>query len=68
MASVVKVIEIIAESPESWEAATKTAVAEAAKSVRNIQNVYIESMKAIVEGSLIVRYRVDTKITFIVEH
>ena len=68
MASVVKVIEIIAESPESWEAATKTAVAEAAKSVRNIQNVYIESMKAIVEGSIIVRYRVDTKITFIVEH
>lgn len=68
MASIVKVIEILAESDESWEAATKLAVAEAAKSVRNIQNVYIASLKAIVENNQVVRYRVDTKITFIVEH
>jgi hypothetical protein len=68
MAAVVKVIEILAESTESWEAATKLAVTEAAKSVRNIQNVYIESLKAIVENNQIVRYRVDAKITFIVEH
>jgi len=68
MAAVVKVIEILAESTESWEAATKLAVAEAAKTVRNIQNVYIVSFKAIVEDNHIVRYRVDAKITFIVEH
>lgn len=67
MAAVVKVIEILAESTESWEAATKVAVAEAAK-IRNIQNVYIESLKAIVEDNQVVRYRVDAKITFIVEH
>ncbi len=66
--AVVKVIEIIAESAESWEAATKVAVAEAAKTVHNIQNVYIRSLKAIVEDNQIVKYRVDTKITFIVEH
>jgi hypothetical protein len=68
MAAVVKVIEILAESTESWEAATKEAVAEAARTIRNIQNVYIESLKAIVEDNQVVRYRVDAKITFIVEH
>ena len=68
MAAVVKVIEILAESTERWEAATKVAVAEASKTVRNIQNVYIESLKAIVEDNQVVRYRVDAKITFIVEH
>lgn len=68
MSTVVKVIEILAESTDSWEAATKVAVAEAAKSVRNIQNVYITSFKAIVEDNQVVRYRVDAKITFIVEH
>jgi dodecin len=68
MPGVVKVIEILAESTESWEAATKVAVAEVAKTVRNIQNVYIESLKAIVEDNQVVRYRVDAKITFIVEH
>ncbi|MFO7612790.1 MAG: dodecin family protein [Clostridia bacterium] len=67
MTSIVKVIEILAESTESWEAATQVAVAEAAKTVRNIKNVYIVSMKAVVEDNRIVRYRVDAKITFMVE-
>lgn len=68
MATVVKVIEILAESAESWEDATRIAVAEAAKSVRNIQNVYVESLKAVVENNQVVKYRVDAKITFVVEH
>ena len=67
MPTIVKVIEILAESTESWEAATKAAVSEAAKTVRNIQNVYVKSLKAIVENGEVVRYRVDAKITFIVE-
>ncbi len=65
--AVVKVIEILAESTESWEAATQAAVAEAAKTVRGIQTVYINNMQAIVEGNKVVRYRVDAKITFIVQ-
>ena len=42
-------------------------VAEAAKTVRGIQTVYINNMQAIVEGNEVVRYRVDAKITFIVQ-
>lgn len=66
--AVVKVIEILAESTVSWEDATKVAVAEAAKTVHNIQNVYVKSLKAIVEDDKIVKYRVDVNITFIVQH
>jgi dodecin len=65
--AVVKVIEILAESSESWEAATKDAVSEAAKTIRNIRSVYIESFQAIVENDEIVRYRVDAKISFVVQ-
>ncbi len=65
--SVVKVIEILAESNVSWEEATQKAVTEAAKTVRNIQTVYIDSQQAIVEGDKIVKYRVGTKISFIVQ-
>lgn len=65
--SVVKIIEILADSPESWEAAAQVAVTEAAKTIHNIQNVYIKDMKAYVEGSKIVRYRVNAKISFIVK-
>ena len=66
--AVVKVIEILAESEISWEDATKEAVKEAAKTIHNIQNVYVDSFKAIVEDNQIVRFRVGTKITFIVQH
>jgi len=65
--AVVKVIEILAESTKSWEDATKMAVAEAAKTVRNIQAVYIKSFQAVVEGNEVVRYRVDAKISFLVK-
>jgi len=65
--AVVKVIEILAESDKSWEDATRIAVSEAAKTVRNIQAVYIEGFQAIVENNEVVRYRVDAKVSFFVE-
>lgn len=65
--AVVKVIEILSESDKSWEDATKMAVSEAAKTVRNIQAVYIEGFQAIVENNEVVRYRVDAKVSFFVE-
>lgn len=65
--SVVKVIEILAESSEGWEAATQVALDEAAKSVRNIKSIYIKDFQAIVEDDQIVNYRVDAKISFVVQ-
>jgi len=65
--SVVKVIEILAESEKSWEDATKVAVTEAEKTVRNIKSVYIKEFQAVVENNKIVRYRVDAKISFVVQ-
>ena len=64
---VVKVIELLAESTESWEAATQDAVAEAAKTVRNIQTVYVSHLQAIVEGNKVSKYRVNVKISFLVK-
>jgi flavin-binding protein dodecin len=65
--AVVKVIEILAESKEGWEAATQEAVTEAAKTVRNIKSVYVKEFQAIVEGNEIVKYRVNAKISFVVQ-
>jgi len=65
--AVLKVIEVLAESNENWEAAAKEAVAEASKSVHNIQSIYIKEFQAIVEGNQIVKYRINGKISFIVE-
>ena len=64
--SVVKVIEIIAEG-DSLEGAIETGVREASKSVRNIKAVNVENIKGLVEKSQVVRYRVDLKVSFLVE-
>lgn len=62
--SVLKVIEILANSDKSWEDATKNAVAEASKSVKNIRSVYINEQSATVKDGELNNYRVNVKITF----
>ena len=64
--SVVKVIEIIAEG-DSLEGAIESGVREASKSVRNIKAVNVENIKGLVEKSQVTRYRVDLKVSFLVE-
>lgn len=65
--SVVKVIELLAQSNEGWEAAAQEAVTQTSKTIHNIQSVYIKEFQAIVENDKIVNYRVNVKISFVVE-
>lgn len=64
--SVHKVIEVLAQSNESWEDAARKAVAEASETVKNIKSVYIKDMQGIVTDGEISEYRVNVKITFAV--
>lgn len=63
--SIVKVIEVLAESEKSWEDATQQALKEASKSIRDIENIYIKDFKAIVEDGKISKYRVNAKVSFL---
>lgn len=62
--AVLKVIEVLANSDESWEDATKNALDQASKSVKNIRSVYINEQSASVKDGKIEDYRVNVKITF----
>lgn len=62
--SVVKTIELYANSEKSFEEATKNAVREASKTVKNIKSVWIKEQKAVVTGDTITEYRVDVKLSF----
>lgn len=64
--AIVKVIEILAQSPDSWEAATEEALREASQTVRNIRNIYVKEFQAVVEDDEIVNYRVNAKVSFVV--
>jgi hypothetical protein len=65
--AVAKVIEIIAKSDKGFEDAAQQAVTEAAKSVRNIQSLYVKEFEAKVENDRITEYKVNAKVTFLVE-
>lgn len=65
--NVVKVIEVLAESEKSWEDAAAQAVQRAAKTLHNIKSIYIEHFEAKVENNKIVRYRVNAKISFLLD-
>ena len=56
---VIKVIEIMASSPDSWEAAAQVALDEASKSVRGIKSIYVNEMSATVDNNKITNYRVN---------
>jgi len=62
--AILKVIEVLANSDKSWEDATKNAVLQASKSVKNIRSVYVQDQSASVKGSEISDFRVNVKITF----
>jgi len=62
-----KIIEIMGDSSESWEAAAAEAVAEASKTIKNIRSVWVQDHSATVKDGKIDRYRVTCKITFKVD-
>ncbi|WP_308991390.1 dodecin family protein [Mariniflexile litorale] len=62
--SVLKVIEILSSSDESWEDATRKAVKHASKSVKNIRSVYVQDQSATVKDGEVTEFRVNLKITF----
>jgi dodecin len=67
MNDILKVIEVLSESEKSWEDAAAQAVQRAAKTLNNIRSIYIENFEAKVEANKIVRYRINAKVSFILE-
>ena len=67
MSPIVKVLEVIAESDKSFDDAAQQAVREAAHSVRGIKSIWIDNFSGVVEGDRIVQFRVNAKLSFVVE-
>ena len=62
--TIMKVIEVLANSEKSWEEATRIAVKEASKSVKNIRSIFVQSQSAVVNNDELAEFRVNLKITF----
>jgi hypothetical protein len=64
--SIAKVIEISAESPESFDDAIRDGIQRASESVENIKGAWVKEQQVVVDGGKVVNYRVDLKVTFVV--
>lgn len=62
--AIMKVIEVLANSDKSWEDATKKAVKQASKSVKNIRSAFVQSQSVVVNNDEVTEFRVNLKITF----
>jgi flavin-binding protein dodecin len=61
---IVKVIEVIASSEKGIEDALQSAVAEASKTIRNIDSIFVKDIKAHVKDGKISSYGLICKISF----
>jgi flavin-binding protein dodecin len=62
--TMLKVIEVLAESNKSWEDAAQTAVTQASETLHGIKSLYIKDMEATVENGKVRSYRINAKISF----
>ena len=63
--SVAKVTEIISSSPTSFEDAIKKGVARAHETLKGVQGAWVKEQKVVCRDGAITEYRVDLKVTFV---
>ena len=64
MASVAKIIELSADSEQSFEDALQQGIKRANDTLRNVRSVWIKDKEVIIEGGEPKVYRLHLKVTF----
>ena len=65
--SVIKTIDLVGVSGESWRDAASQALAEASKTLRGIEGMEVIDTSAVVEGDQIKEYQTHVRIKFRIE-
>lgn len=63
--SIAKIIEISAESTASFEDAINQGIRTASETLHEIKGAWVKEQQVVVEDGRVVNYRVDLKITFV---
>lgn len=64
---VAKVSEIIASSEKSFDDALKVGVARACKTLKNVSGAWVKDQNVVIDENKIVQYRMNLKVTFVLE-
>ncbi len=63
--SVAKVTEIIASSEKSFEDAINVGIKRACKTLKNVSSAWVQDQNVTINKGKIVEYRVNLKVTFV---
>lgn len=64
---VAKIIEISSDSPTSFEDAIVQGIAKASKTLHGIKSAWVAEQHVVVENNKVALYRVDLKVTFVMD-
>jgi len=64
---VARVTEITASSPNSFDEALRAGIARAAKTLKNVEGAWVQQQTVVVRDGQIVEYRVNMKVTFVLQ-
>ena len=65
--SLAKIVEISAESTESFEDAINQGIKSASTTVHNIKGAWVKEQQVMVDDGKVASYRVDLKVTFVLD-
>ena len=65
--SVAKIIELSTESTTSFEDAIVQGIAKASKTIHGIKSAWVKEQHVVVENNKVALYRVDLKVTFVLD-
>ena len=65
--SIATVVEVNSSSNKSFEDAIQTGISKVTETVKNVQGAWINEQKVVIKDNKITEYRVNLKISFLVE-
>lgn len=65
--SVAKIVEVTAQSPESFEHAIRHGLERTSKTVQKIEGAWIKDQKVVVENGRVTGFQVSMKVTFVLD-
>ena len=65
--AVAKIIELSAESPKSFEDAIQDGITRASKTIHGIKSAWVKEQHVVVDNGKAVLFRVDMKVTFVLD-
>jgi flavin-binding protein dodecin len=65
--SVARVTEIIASSKKGFDDAVENGITRASKTLKNVTSAWVADQKVVIDKGKIVEWRVNLKITFILD-